>query len=66
MRRSAGCPFVLAGPDVVTCLQCGRPLHRSEPLTFINNSDPGLGGCHARCVSAYYAERKVAQPAQKG
>lgn len=63
MLRAATCPLVVAvaavGADVCTCLQCGGPLHRSEPLTFLDNSNPGLGGCHARCVSAYWATRRA-------
>lgn len=62
MLRAATCPLVRAvaakGADVCMCLQCGKPLHRSEPLTFINNSNPGAGGCHFRCLDAYYASRK--------
>lgn len=63
MHRAAGCPLLQAvattGTDVCMCLQCGKPLHRSEPLTFIDNANPGLGGCHARCVDAYHAARRT-------
>ena len=45
--------------DVCMCLQCGKPLHRSEPLNFIDNANPGRGGCHARCVDAYHAARRA-------
>jgi hypothetical protein len=62
MLRAATCPLVAAiaatGADVCMCLSCGKPLHRSEPLTFVDNADPGAGGCHARCVDAYWAARK--------
>jgi len=62
MPRAEGCPLLAAvaaaGAEVCMCLQCGKPLHRSEPLNFIDNTNPGLGGCHARCVNAYWAERK--------
>lgn len=57
MIRGKLCPLRVAGPDVVMCLHCGKPLHRSEPLTFVDNANPGLGGCHARCVGAYHAKR---------
>jgi hypothetical protein len=61
MHRAAGCPLRAAeaasGTDVCMCLHCGKPLHRSEPLNFIDNSNPGAGGCHARCVDAYHAAR---------
>jgi len=64
MLRAASCPLVTAvaatGADVCMCLQCGKPLHRSEPLSFIDNSIPGIGGCHARCVEAYHSARKGA------
>jgi hypothetical protein len=58
MLRGARCPLVVAGPDVVMCLHCAKPLHKSEPLTFVNNANPGLGGCHARCVDAYHAAKR--------
>lgn len=48
--------------EIVMCLQCGQPLHYDEPLTFIDNSNPGLGGCHARCVDAYHARRRKETP----
>lgn len=52
--RSELCPVTLAGPTVVMCLQCDKPLHQSEPITFFDNSDPGRGGCHVRCLVAYH------------
>jgi len=59
--RARECPLMLAGgPDnVLMCLHCDKPMHRSEPLTFIENANPGKGGCHARCVNAYHAARKT-------
>ncbi len=58
MLRGKRCPLLLAveqhGP-VVNCLACAKPLHRSEPLTFIDNARPEAGGVHARCVDAYQA-----------
>lgn len=59
-KRMPLCPLILAGSDVVMCLHCERPLHRSEWLTFIDNAHPGLGGCHGRCVEAYHAARRAA------
>jgi hypothetical protein len=59
MIRGKQCPLVvaaLAHGDVVMCLHCAKPLHKSEPLTFIDNANPSLGGCHARCVEAYHAK----------
>lgn len=60
-HRADGCPLLLAesavGSGVCMCMQCGDPLHRSEPINFVDNSNPGLGGCHARCVSAYHSAR---------
>lgn len=61
MHRAAECPLrqaVAAAGEVCMCLHCGKPLHRSEPLNFIDNSNPGAGGCHARCVDAYLASRR--------
>lgn len=58
MLRDARCPLLVAGPDVVMCLHCGRPLHYSEPLNFVDNRNPGEGGCHARCVDAYHTARR--------
>ena len=57
MLRGARCPLLVAGPDVIMCLHCDKPLHKSEPLTFVDNANPWLGGCHARCVTAYHATR---------
>jgi len=58
MLRGERCPLTIAvaenGP-VVDCLVCGRPLHKSEPITFVDNANPAEGGCHARCVDAYHA-----------
>ncbi len=56
MLRAKTCPLALAGADVVLCLHCQKPLHHSELLTFIDNANPGLGGCHLRCVAAYHAK----------
>lgn len=47
-------------PDIVKCLQCKEPLDWGEQLTFLDNGNPGLGGCHLRCVSAYHASRRKA------
>lgn len=47
--------------DIAMCLQCSQPLHTEEPLTFIDNSNPGRGGCHARCVDAYFAQKRAAE-----
>lgn len=61
MYRGKQCPLniaILTHGDVVMCLHCDKPLHKSEPLTYVNNSNPSLGGCHARCVEAYYAARR--------
>jgi len=58
MSRGAACPLLAAGLDVVACLQCNKPLHYSAPLTFVDNSNPGLGGCHTQCVDAYHAAQK--------
>lgn len=61
MHRADGCPLLQAvatSGDVCMCLHCDKPLHRSEPLNFIDNANPGLGGCHARCVDAYWRARK--------
>lgn len=43
---------------IEVCLQCGDPLHCGEPLSLLDNSNPGLGGCHARCVAAYHLARE--------
>jgi len=64
MLRGERCPLVMAidaHGEVVMCLHCNKPLHRSEPLTYVDNSNPGLGGCHFRCVTAYHAARGAAQ-----
>jgi hypothetical protein len=55
----ASCRECRNGPcgHVVACLHCGRPLHWSEALTFMDNTNPGLGGCHSRCVPDYHAAR---------
>lgn len=63
MVRGMQCPVVVAvarvGSDVVMCLYCALPLHKSEPLTFVSNAAPGLGGCHARCVEAYHKAKAI-------
>ena len=55
------CPLALAGPGVAACLHCARPLHRSVPLTFIDNADPGQGGCHAQRVDGYHMRRRLSE-----
>lgn len=60
MLRGVNCILMLAvseyGP-VVNCLQCGRPLHRSESISFVDNTNESAGGCHARCVDAWFASK---------
>lgn len=40
------------------CLQCGSPFGH-EPVSFISNLDPALGGCHLRCVNAYHHDKAL-------
>ena len=44
--------------DDLKCLHCEMPLGH-EPVTFIDNCNPHLGGCHLRCVDAYHARKEA-------
>lgn len=46
-----------ASTNQLACLHCKQPL-ADEAVSFIDNSNPGMGGCHLRCADAYHAKRK--------